>query len=134
MGVDVGAADSLTYLFNDGLRKCLAHGDVGFGCCLAAARLPVGGGGVLMGRDWAEERVGLGRMERMGSGRGVGASSAMQALLWVSLIPNRGWEWICRWFGSGSGEASDFSGQWSAVGGRWSRLLGGGRSVAGCTE
>lgn len=70
----------------------------------------------------------------MGSGRGVGASSAVQVLWRVSLIPNRGWEWNCRWFGSGSGEASDFSGQWSVVGGRWSRLLGGGRSVAGGTE
>lgn len=43
-----------TYLFDNGLRKCLAHGDGISRSNLVRARLPVGEG--LNLRDWAEQR------------------------------------------------------------------------------
>ncbi len=48
-----------TYLLDDGLRECLAHGDVLTGCNSAATRLPVGSG------QWGWRRGGcLGKLGR----------------------------------------------------------------------
>lgn len=52
------AGDENTYLLDDGLRECLAHGDAVSGCNSAAARLPVGVEGLVLSfgkRNWAEE-------------------------------------------------------------------------------
>lgn len=107
-----------TYLFDDGLRKCLAHGDGVLIWNSAAARLPVGGG-VCSGRlgrqmeggvvpqsssgmcSWASVGLKMPKRENRPKGCEEAGNGFWVAQKFSSLSPALGVCWVQKWWKRG---------------------------------